>query len=469
MISIAKPAGLRQQAREILRQAWPVLISSWASIIFGVMDTAMAGHASAADLQVMALAASIYITVFVGLMGVVHALIPIIAQHFGGQRYIEVGRTWGQGVWLALGLSLVGAAAMLFPGMWLSLSGGVEPVVRDGITWYLRALVLALPATLVFRTIYALGTAVSRPKTVMVINLLSVGFKLFFNWILIFGKFGMPALGAVGAGLSTAIVGWMTLLAGLWAIHHDPYYLRFKPAVGRPHWPSQKELLRLGIPMGSSYLIEVCAFTFMALLIAREGMFVTGGHQIMSNLAALSYMMPMAVGIATASLTAQAIGAGDLQRARLTGRAGIGIVLLGATVTATVLVVAKQPILRLYTDDMQVAIVAGALLQLLPWFHLFDATQCIGSYLLRAYKVAVVPLILQIVALTGLGLIGGWWLGFGPAAGTLMPLVTRIAPGAPMGAASMWLMALAGLALSASLLFAWYGHVVRSHMRTGHV
>src|SRR3546814_13544480 len=166
-------------------------------------------------------------------------------------------------------------------------------------------------------------------------------------------------------------------------------------------------------------------------------------------------MMPMAVGIATASLTAQAIGAGNLQRAGLTGRACIGMVCLGATVTATVLVVAKQPILRLYTDDMQVAIVAGALLQLLPWFHLFDATQCIGSYLLRAYKVAVVPLILQIVALTGLGLIGGWWLGFGPAADTLKPVVTRIAPGAPMGAASMWLMALAGLALTASLLFAW--------------
>lgn len=105
-----KPASY---VKEILRQAWPVLVSSWASLIFGVLDTAMAGHASAADLQAMALAASIYITVFVGLMGVVHALIPIIAQHYGGQRYLEVGRAWGQGVWLALGLSLAGAAAML--------------------------------------------------------------------------------------------------------------------------------------------------------------------------------------------------------------------------------------------------------------------------------------------------------------------------------------------------------------------
>lgn len=457
-----KPASY---VKEILRQAWPVLVSSWASLIFGVLDTAMAGHASAADLQAMALAASIYITVFVGLMGVVHALIPIIAQHYGGQRYLEVGRAWGQGVWLALGLSLAGAAAMLFPDAWLSLSGEVDPAVRSSITWYLRALILALPASLIFRTIYALGTAVSRPKTVMVINLGSVAFKFFFNWVFMFGKLGMPAMGAVGAGLSTAVVGWMTFAAGLWAIYHDPYYLRFKPRLGRPDWASQKELLRLGIPMGGSYLIEICAFSFMALLVAREGMYVTGGHQIMANLAALSYMMPMAVGIATASLTAQAIGARDAQKARATGAAGIGIVVVGAALTAILLVLARAPILGAYTDDLKVAAVAAALLQILPWFHLCDAMQCIGSYLLRAYKVAVVPLILQVVALTGLGLIGGWWLGFGPAAGTLQPVVQAIAPGAPMGAGTMWLMALSGLGLSAALLFAWYGHVVRAHAR----
>ena len=88
----------------------------------------------------------------------------------------------------------------------LSAAGEVDPAVRDGITWYLRALVLALPASLVFRTIYALGTAVSRPKTVMTINLLSVAFKLLFNWLFIFGKLGIPAMGAAGAGLSTAVV-----------------------------------------------------------------------------------------------------------------------------------------------------------------------------------------------------------------------------------------------------------------------
>lgn len=462
-IAAAKRPAFLAYLGEILRQAWPVMISAWASIIFGVMDTAMAGHASAADLQAMALSISIYITVYIGLMGVIHALIPIIAQHYGAQRYLDVGKAWGQGVWLALGLSLVGAVVMLFPDVWLSLSGDVDPAVRDGITWYLRALILALPASLIFRTIYALGTAVSRPKVVMTINLASVGVKFFFNWVFIFGKLGLPALGAAGAGLSTAITASLTLAAGLWAIFHDSHFRRFQLHLHRPNWKAQKELLRLGIPMGGSYLIEVAAFTFMALLVAREGMYVTGGHQIMANLAALGYMMPMAIGIATASLTAQAIGANDMYKARQMGRAGILIVVAGALLTAGILIAGRPYIVRLYTDDLHVALVATALIQALPWFHFFDAMQCIGSYLLRAYKIAVVPLLLQILALTGVGLIGGWWVSFGPAAGALQPLVHKIMPGAPTGAGSMWLMAFCGLSLSSILIFSWYWHVVRRY------
>lgn len=451
------------QVKETLRQAWPILISAWASMAFGVMDTAMAGHASAADLQAMSLAVSIYITIFVGLMGVIHALIPIIGQHYGAQRLLEVGRAWGQGVWLALALSVLGATAMLFPNVWLSLSGDVEPAVRDGVTWYLRALIVALPASLVFRSIYALGTAVSRPKVVMAINLAAIAVKALFNWIFIFGKLGAPALGAAGAGLSTAITSWFSLAAGLWILNHDSFFRQFQPRLDRPRWNDLKELLRLGIPMGGSYLVEVVAFSFMALLIAREGMYATGGHQITANLIALCYMLPMSIGIASASLTAQAIGARDVARARQTGLAGLFIALVGAVVTTALVMGGRPAILAAYTDNLEVAAMAAALLQILPYFHLCDAMQCVNSYLLRAYKVAVVPLLMQIFALTGLGLVGGWWLGFGPLAGSLQPVLDVIMPGAPTGAASMWLMAAIGLGLSALLQNIWYWRVVRQH------
>ncbi|MGS1116928.1 MATE family efflux transporter [Castellaniella sp. UC4442_H9] len=451
--------------RTILQQAWPILVSAWAGIIFAVLDTAMVGHTSAADLQAMALGASIYITVFIGLMGVVHALIPIIAQLFGAQRLSDAGHAWGQGVWLALGLSALGSATLLFPDIWLSLSGQVEPEVRRRIAGYLLALAGALPAALLFRTIYAMATAISQTREVMAINLGSIVFKLVFNLWFIFGGWGIPAMGAIGAGLATLLVDWLMLAAGLWMIGRRPAFRALSLRLVRPRLADQKELLRLGLPMGGSYLIEICAFSFMALLVARDGVYASGAQQILGNLIALCYMLPMSLSLSTASLVAQAVGGNDLRLARSTGRHGILLVVAGAALTDAVLIMGADSIVAAYTDEARVAVLTLALLQIAPWFHFCDAMHCVSSYLLRAYKVAMVPLILQVTSLIGLGLVGGWWLGYGPAAGSLAPIAAWLMPGAPVGAATMWLMAMAGLALTALTLFGWYGRVLRQYAR----
>src|SRR5690606_20859410 len=113
------------------------------------------------------------------------------------------------------------------------------------------------------------------------------------------------------------------------------------------------------------------------------------------NIAALCYMIPMALGISTAALTAQAIGARDTALARINGRAGTTLVAGTALVTALMIVLGRDTLLLLYTDDAQVAAAAAVLLMLLPFFHVGDAMQCIGCYLLRAYKIAVAPLMMQ--------------------------------------------------------------------------
>ncbi|MFT0532832.1 MATE family efflux transporter [Castellaniella hirudinis] len=447
--------------RTILQQSWPILISSWAGIVFAVMDTAMVGHTDAIDLQAMSLGASIYITVFVGLMGVIHALIPIVAQHFGARQPALAGHAWGQGIWLALALSGVGAASLLFPDFWLALSGDIQPAVRERVAGYLAALALALPSALLFRTIYATATAISQTRGVMLINVGSVAFKLLFNLWFIFGGLGLAPMGAVGAGAATLVVNWMMLAAGWWMVGRHPAFTALGLRIGRPRWADQKALLRLGLPMGGSYLIEVCAFSFMALLVARDGLYASGAQQILANLVALCYMLPMSLSLSTASLTAQAVGARQLAEARRNGLHGIALVIIGALLTNLVLIFAQTQIVALYTDEAQVAVIALALLQIAPWFHFWDAMHCISAYILRAYKIAIVPLMLQIIILTGLGLIGGWWLGYGPGAGRLAPVVAWFMPGAPVGAGTMWVMAMAGLALTSLLLFAWYGHTLR--------
>lgn len=447
--------------RLLVQQAWPVLVGQWAGIAFGVLDTVMTGHASPVDLAAMALAVSIYVTVFVGLMGVIHALIPILAQHYGAGQRQSVGEEWGQGVWLALMLSVLGAVILLFPDPWLAFSGDLDEAVRARIRGYLLALVFALPAALVFRTMHALGTAVSRPKVIMYINLGGVGVKAWFNWLFIYGKFGLPAMGAVGAGISTALTFWLCMTAAALVMRYDSHFHPLALKLGRPRWRSLRDLLRLGLPMGGSYLIEVLAFTFMALMVAREGVLVTGAHQITANLAALCYMAPMAIGIATAAQTAQALGAGAAQSARTLGRAGMVLATGAALITIALLVPGRSLLASAYTSDAQLAATAFLLLAVLPFFHVADAAQTLTVYLLRAYRIAFVPMLVQTLALGGIGLIGGWWFAFGPAAGKLAPLLHIVAPGAPIGAASLWTMSALGLCLSLALLQPMYWYVSR--------
>lgn len=451
--------------RAILKQSWPVLVSSWAGMAFGVLDTAMTGHSSATDLATMALSIAVYITVFISLIGVMHALIPIQAQLFGAGEFKKIGQVWGQGLWVSLLLSVVGGLVMLFPDVWLSFSGEIAPEVRTSVHHYLWALTFGLPAALMFRTIYGLANAVSRPKHVMALNLIGIVLKAFLNWLLIFGNWGLPALGATGAGIASAIVFWITLALGLWMVFRQPFYRKFYLKLGAPDLTSISAILKLGLPMGGSYLVEVCAFTFMSLLVAQEGIAAIGGHQVMSNLAALAYMMPMSIGVATAALTAQAIGAQQMYQAHRTSMMGLVVGLCGAIVTAMLLYFGREFIVAAYTNNPAVASVALSLLVLLPFFHIVDAMQCINSYLLRAHKIAFVPMLLQTFALMVVGLLGGWWMGFGPGKSLIEPIRNQLLAGSPVGAGSMWMMATIGLATSTVLLHCWYRIIIRKKLR----
>lgn len=437
-MSPAAPIALR-----ILGQAWPVVLGQFAAISFGVMDTVMTGRSSPADLAAMAIGTSVYASVFMGLMGTVNALNPIAAQEYGARRYPAIGASYAQGLWVALLLAAVGCPVLAWPGPWLDLIGPA-PDVRALVTSYLEVLALGLPGALMFRAVYALNTAISRPKVTMAIQLAGLGLKATLNYVLIFGALGMPKLGAVGCAVASTVVFWMLFLGGWVVTWLDPSYRRFEIHFAWPRPAALRDHLRLGIPMGLGHTIEATSFTFMALLIARLGTSITGGHQITMNLAALTFQFPFALGIATGTLTAQAIGAGDLRRARATGWTGIGIGAAVALMIATTLWVLRDAVIALYTSDPAVAGVALSLVGYLIAFHVFDAVQGVAGFVLRAYKIAVVPTVVYAVALWGLGLVGGYVVAFH---GVLGP---------PRGAAGMWLMQAVALALTSVLLVGVY-------------
>jgi MATE family multidrug resistance protein len=433
--------------------AWPILVGQLAVIANGVIDTAMTSRFSATDLAALALGVSIYISVFVGLNGVLQALLPTIGQLFGAKRFDAIGFEIKQGAWLALFLSCIGCLVLLFPQPLLSVAQA-SPELTAKATLYLRILALALPATLGFRIYGALNTAVARPKMLMMIQLIALLLKVPLNALFIFGGWGLPAFGGPGCAMATAAIAWLSLLVGWTILRTVPFYRAFGlfgAGFVAPHWITQRTLLKLGIPMGLSYLIEVTAFTFMALFIARLGDTAVAGHQITANFATVLYMLPLSIASATGTLVAQSIGARKMDSARRIGYAGIRLAALLSTAIGGAVWLTRDAIVHAYTPNEAIAGAALPLFLFIAFYQLFDAVQVTAAFVLRAYKVAVVPTLIYALALWGIGLGGGYALGLNPFGWS--PVATR-------GAAGFWLANSASLALVAAGLL-WYLRVIQ--------
>ena|SRR5882672_5437716 len=429
--------------RGIVGQARPILIGQFAGMAYAVVDTVLSGRASSVDLATMGLGLSVYSTVFVGLLGATSALNPIVAHHFGGGRLAAIGATYVQGLWMALLLSALGVLPLLFSSVWLPwLHAPAE--VETQVARYLRVLALALPGALMFRAIYAVNTAVSRPHVVMTLQLAGLALKVALSSVLILGGFGVPAMGAVGGAVASAIVFWALFVMGFAYMHRSPFYHRFAIQRAWPRWPVLREILQLGIPMSVSYALEATSFTAITFLAARLGTTVMSGHQVVANLAALCFMLPLSLSVATATLTAQAIGAGDPRRARETALTGLRIAAFVAALTVLTVWTLRGGIVGLYTRDPAVASNALALIPYLAAFHFFDALQAVASFVLRAYKLAIAPTLVHAAALWGLGVFGGYLVAFGGVWGP------------PWGIAGMWLTQSLALALAAVLLVGFY-------------
>lgn len=454
MSAAGNPPAAASFTSRVAHLAWPILIGQLAVIANGVVDTMMTARYSATDLAALGLGASIYVSIFVGLSGVMQALAPIVGQLYGAKHFEAIGGEVRQGVWLAMFLSVAGSVLLLFPGFLLGIAEA-PPELGGKVREYLALLVLALPATLAFRVYAALNTAISRPRMVMMIQLSALLLKIPLNALFIFGGFGLPALGTPGCAIATAISAWLALAAGWTIVRHGTSYRMFTifgRGLGRPSWPAQAALLKLGVPMGLSYLIEVTAFTFMALFIARLGSETLAAHQVTANFGTVLYMLPLSIASATGILVAQEIGAGRLQSARLAGDAGIKLGTVLAVAVGALVWIGREQIIGAYTPDASVAAAAMPLFFFIAFYQLFDSVQVGAAFVLRAYKVAIVPTLMYAVALWGFGLGGGYMLGFDVLGGT---------PDMLRGAAGFWLGNSISLALVAVALVWYLRHVQR--------
>jgi len=439
--------------RPILKNAWPVLVAQLVSIGMMVADTVIVGHHSTQHLAAVAVGSGLYATLALSLGGVLQALVPIVGQHYGAGEREQIGSDMRQGLWLAALLTLLGVALLINP-RWLLAPARLEPDIENIAASYMRLLALSLPAVLGYRAFYATATALGQPRPLMFVAFLETLGHIVLAWCLVGGRLYLPALGAIGAGLSQVIVSWASLGLCFWLLKNHPRLASIQVFARweTPHWQAQKELLRLGIPTGFSFLVEVSAFTLMAIFIARLGAETVSGHRIAANLSAFVYMLPLSLAIATAAQVAQSVGARNEALARGYAFAGLKIACAFAVVLAAAMLWLRTPIAWLATEDPKVAEVAAALAFYIVLYQFFDAIQTVACFALRAYKISFVPLLIHLGCFWGLGLGFGYWLAF------LAPV--------PQGAYGFWQAAVVSTIAAAFLFGGLLWWVTKQRSRT---
>lgn len=402
------------EIRTIARHAGTVFAGQVAVMAFGLTDTLVTGRYSSEALAGLSVASAVYISVFVGLMGVLQAQLPIWSHLRGAGQHVEVGRSVRQALYLSLLTMAVGMLALLFPGPLLD-GTGVPPALQESVRDYLRILAFALPPALLFRLFSTLNQSLGKPVLVTWVQIGSLGLKVPLSIWFVFGGAGVPALGLAGAAWATLTVNYLMLAVAVVMLRTSTMYQPYGiwQRMERPDWATLRGFLRLGIPTGLAIMVEVTSFTLMALFIARLGTTAAASHQIAASLTGLLYMMPLSLGIATSARVSYWLGAGDARNARGAMRLGLKLALGLAVANATALVLLQEPLARLFAGSNAPVVALAA--SLLPWvavYHIADATQAVCVFILRSFGIATASLVVYCVLLWGVGLGGGYMLAY---------------------------------------------------------
>lgn len=442
------------ESRSLAALSLPIILSQLAYTLLGLIDAVMAGQAGAVEQAAVALGVAFWIPIFITLMSVVQAISPSVAHHFGAGDYAAVVQDTHEGIWMAGFTSLM--PIVLMPVVRPILAWAqIDPVLADKTVLFLWGILAGMPAAMVFRAISFYSASINRPQPMMFLAFAGLGINALFNWLLIWGHWGFPALGGAGCGWATAIGMWIALIAliGWTAWSPDYHHVYLWRGWHWPHWATQRRLLRLGLPMGGAALAEVGAFTSVAIFVGRFGAAQIAAHQIALNIASLLFMLPMGISSALTIRVGQYLGAGDPRSARYVTWTGVAIGLAIAVLAVPLILVSREAIVSIYSPDLDVRRIAGSLMLFAAIWQLADATQVISVGALRGYKVTFGPMLVMFVVFWAIGLPLGMSLGY-----------YGLGPVPPLEIYGFWFGLVAALILAALSLSQWLRYVARQHI-----
>ena len=427
--------------KALLKLAIPIFIAQLASIAMGFVDTVMAGRVSPLDLAAVALGNSIWAPVFLLMNGILLVTTAQVSRHFGAGTEFKVGMLVRQALWLGFFLGCV-FGTLLWHAEPILRARDVDPELARLAMGYLRAVALAFPAVAIYLVLRCYSEGLGRTRPSMVIAVLGLTLNIPLNYILINGKFGLPALGGVGCGVATGIVMVFMMLAQIIWVRWAPYYKKSK-LLGRFDWPNLKrikQLFKVGLPIGIAIFAEASIFSIIALLIGNLSAEIIAGHQTALNFSGIAFMLPYSLAMATTVRVGQALGAKQPQAARFAAKVAIMTALSLSLVSASLMFFGRFVIAGIYTNDAEVLSIAASLIIYAAIYQIPDALQVAASGALRGYQDNKVTMLFTLFAYWGVGLPVGYALG----------LTDLLGPA--QGPAGLWQGLIIGLGCAGSLL-----------------
>lgn len=447
MISLLRSEkhNLKKETLTTLKLGLPVIAAQLLQMSMNFVDTVMAGNLSAEALAAVAVGGAVFFPFIMLAAGIMMAITPIIAQLYGARSFGEIGVNARQGLWLSQLLAIPVFLVIRNLGIVMEVLD-VTPEIIPIAIGYLQAIswgIFPLCAYMALR-FFNEGMSVTRPS--MYFALLGVLVNIPANYILMYGKLGLPRMGAVGCGYASSLVGLVMFLGMfIFTMKYKPFR-RFEifSSFRKPEWVYLKEILRVGIPIGLSSTMEVTMFAVVSLLMGSLSTIAVAGHQVAINFAAMTFMVPFGLATAITTRVGNAVGKKSMEEARRRGFVGIALSTFFMSITAIVMFTIPDLITSIYTQDEAVQQVAISLLYMAAIFQISDGLQVSGYGALRGLKDTKIPMYVNFVAYWLVGLPMGYYLGI-----TL-----------DFGPQGLWMGLIAGLTVAAIL------HNIRFYIRT---
>ena len=399
--------------KKLIKISLPILLAQIAQNSMGLADTIMAGRVSSTDMAAISVSASIWMPLVLFGQGLLLALPPTISYLNGsGQRH-RIAHQVRQGIWLVLGVSIPLGLLIYFceiPLQYMQMESKMSDLARD----YLHAMLWGLPAYLMLINFRCLNDGIAKTKPAMVITFLGLLLNIPLNYIFIYGKFGMPAFGAVGCGIATAIVNWAMCLMMMFYSYTNAQERSlkvFSQLIEMPNPKTLKKLLRLGLPIAIALCCEVALFALTSLMLSPLGSTIVASHQITLNTSSFIFMFPMSIGMATTILVGQALGAGSPQNAKKMSYAALLLGLTVTIITALITIFFRYEIASIFVTDEIVIAMAANLLLFAALYQFSDTIQMVVGGILRGYKDTKVILYITLFSYWVIGVPLGYTLG----------------------------------------------------------